>query len=297
MPNPILRPVHRLLLAMPLSLAACGASSGPTATPATKETAVPATPKTVVTTAMTELFGRRDLSALDRYWGEPYVQHNPTIPDGVEVLRQALASTEGWQTVRVLAEGDLVVTHSVARGWGPRPMVVFDIFLVRDGRMVEHWDVMQPVEEQTRSGRSQVDGPTEVTDLELTAANKAVVEQFFADVIYGHALDKLPVYINPRQYHQHNPGVGDGLEGFGAAMAELARAGLSMEYRKTYRTIAEGNFVFTHSEGTFAGRHVAFADLFRLEDGKIVEHWDTIQDVAPADGAANRNGMFAQRTR
>jgi len=124
-----------------------------------------------------------------------------------------------------------------------------------------------------------------VTDLGMTAANKAVVEGVFADVLYGHQMDKLATYINPASYHQHNPGVGDGLDGFGKAMADLAAAGLTMQYKKTYRTIAHGNFVFTHSEGTFAGRHVAFADLFRLQDAQIVEHWDTIQDVP--DTAAN----------
>ncbi|WP_189006843.1 nuclear transport factor 2 family protein [Deinococcus roseus] len=48
--------------------------------------------------------------------------------------------------------------------------------------------------------------------------------------------------------------------------------------------------MFSHSEGTFAGKHVAFADLFRIENGKIVEHWDAIQEV-PTVGR-NANGMF-----
>ncbi|GGJ52666.1 hypothetical protein GCM10008938_43280 [Deinococcus roseus] len=59
---------------------------------------------------------------------------------------------------------------------------------------------------------------------------------------------------------------------------------------EAYLIIAEGNFVFSHSEGTFAGKHVAFADLFRIENGKIVEHWDAIQEV-PTVGR-NANGMF-----
>jgi len=45
-------------------------------------------------------------------------------------------------------------------------------------------------------------------------------------------------------------------------MAELAKAGLKMGYKKTYRVVGDGNFAFTHSEGEFAGRHIAFADLF-----------------------------------
>jgi len=253
--------------------------------------------KTLVRTAFAELFGKRDTSALFRYWAEPYPQHNPGIPDGLKPLEPMIGMTESFETKRMLAEGDFVVTHSVARGWGPKPMVVFDILLVRDGKIVEHWDVMQPVADKTVSGRSQIDGPSELVDREKTAANKAVVQGLFDDVLYGHKMEKLTAYINPSKYHQHNPGVGDGLDGFGAAMAQLAKAGLKMEYKKTYRVVADGNFVFTHSEGEFAGRHVAFADLFRLEDGKIVEHWDCIQDVVPREKAANKNGMFEQVTR
>ena len=250
--------------------------------------------KSLVKTALTELFGKRDASALYRYWAEPYRQHNPGFPDGLKPLEPMLGLTKSFETKRMIGEGELVVTHSVAHGWGPKPMVVFDIFLVRGGKIVEHWDVMQPVADKTVSGRSQTDGPTEVRDHQETAGNKAVVQGFLDDAIYGHRMEKLTTYINPSKYHQHNPGVGDGLDGFGAAMAELAKAGLKMEYRKTYRVVADGNFVFTHSEGEFAGRHVAFADLFRLENGKIVEHWDCIQDVVPKEKAANNNGMFEQ---
>jgi predicted SnoaL-like aldol condensation-catalyzing enzyme len=253
--------------------------------------------KTLVKTALAQLFGQRDPGALGRYFAEPYPQHNPQIPDGLRALEPLLGQTESYETKRLLGEGDFVVTHSIARGWGPTPMVVFDIFLVRDGRIREHWDVMQPVADKTVSGLSQTDGETEVADRDKTAENKALVEGFFDEVLYGGKGDRITRFINPKKYLQHNPGVGNGLEGFGQAMAELAKAGLKMAYQKTYRVIADGNFVFTHSEGEFAGRHVAFADLFRLEHGLIVEHWDCIQDVPPPEQSANRNGMFAQVTR
>lgn len=80
------------------------------------------------------------------------------------------------------------------------------------------------------------------------------------------------------------------LDGFGKAMAELAKKGLSMDFKKTHRVIAAGNFVFVHAEGTYAGKHVAFADLMRLENGKIVEHWDSIQEIP--DKTASGLGMF-----
>ena len=59
---------------------------------------------------------------------------------------------------------------------------------------------------------------------------------------------------------------------------------------KTHRIIAEGNFVVFHSEGEWGGKPQSFFDLFRVEDGKIVEHWDVIQEI-PSE-MAHENGMF-----
>ncbi len=246
--------------------------------------------KAIVQQAITELLQQKDLTALDRYWGTPYIQHNPTLPDGVEVLKGLVPATQAFDVRRTLAEGDYVVTHSLATGWGPQPMVVFDIFRLQAGKMVEHWDVILPQAEKTVSGRTQLDGPTQIADTDQTAANKQKIQEFFDVILYGGQMDKITTYISPVTYHQHNPGVGDGLDGFGKAMADLAQAGLHMIYQKTHRLIAEGNFVFTHSEGEFAGKRVAFADLFRLDNGLIVEHWDVVQEI-PVD-AKNANGMF-----
>ncbi len=101
--------------------------------------------KTIVKQAITELLHRKDLTALDRYWGgAPYIQHNPTLPDGVEVLKGLVPATTSFDTKRFLADGDFVVTHSRATGWAETPMIVFDIFRLQGGKMVEHWDVIQP---------------------------------------------------------------------------------------------------------------------------------------------------------
>ncbi len=63
-----------------------------------------------------------------------------------------------------------------------------------------------------------------------------------------------------------------------------------MKYSTVHKVIAEGNFVFTMSEGTFGGAPTAFFDLFRVDNGKIVEHWDIISEIP--DEMAHENGKF-----
>lgn len=91
---------------------------------------------------------------------------------------------------------------------------------------------------------------------------------------------------------QHNPVVGDGQSGMLAAMAEWAEAGFSCTYASVELVVAEGNFVLVGSYGTFLGDSVAYFDLYRLEEGYIVEHWDVIQAIPVAEEFANDNGKF-----
>jgi predicted SnoaL-like aldol condensation-catalyzing enzyme len=92
------------------------------------------------------------------------------------------------------------------------------------------------------------------------------------------------------QFQSYNPQIGDGLDGLGAALAAMAESGVTMVYTSTPLVVAQGNFVFTGSEGTFGGKPTAFFDLFRVEGGKIVEHWDVIAEI-PAK-MAHDNGKF-----
>ena len=113
--------------------------------------------KDLVKTAMTELFVDRDISALDRYWDAGYLQHNPRMPNGLEFFRRMIPSlppTFRYESGLVIADGDFVMIHGRYVGWSDKTMIGADIFRVKEGRIMEHWDVNQEEvpSEQTASG-------------------------------------------------------------------------------------------------------------------------------------------------
>ena len=223
-----------------------------------------------------------------------YIQHNLMVGDGLAgfgaVLQQLPEGSAKARVVRAFQDGDYVFTHTEYNFFGPK--IGFDIFRFEDGIIVEHWDNLQEIVTDSASGRTQIDGPTEATDLDQTEANKALVKGLVRDVFLGANPGRITEYISTEQYLQHNPAVADGLDAFGEALEAMANAGSPMVYTEKHMILGEGNFVLTVSEGQFLGKHVAFYDLFRIENGKIVEHWDTIEEILPKQQWKNNNGKF-----
>jgi predicted SnoaL-like aldol condensation-catalyzing enzyme len=88
----------------------------------------------------------RDPSVVDRYFSPTYIQHNPSIPNGPAPIPGLIASLSkdfSYEPGMAVAEGDLVMVRGRYVGWGPKPMIAVDIFRVADGKVAEHWDVMQ----------------------------------------------------------------------------------------------------------------------------------------------------------
>jgi predicted SnoaL-like aldol condensation-catalyzing enzyme len=121
-------------------------------------------------------------------------------------------------------------------------------------------------------------------------ANKKVVLDFYDKALNQKDFEAAAKYFGPR-YIQHNPGAPDGIEGFKAFIA-MRKEKFPNARSDIKRALAEGDFVIlhVHSMREPGERGVAIVDIFRLENGKIVEHWDVVQPIP--EKPANDNGMF-----
>jgi predicted SnoaL-like aldol condensation-catalyzing enzyme len=120
--------------------------------------------------------------------------------------------------------------------------------------------------------------------------NKETVIAFYDAAINDKDFAAASVYLGDK-YIQHNPLAADGPEGL-QAFLEFARDNLSGFKVEFKRVLADGDFVIVHAHATNGpdDRGSAVMDIFRLEDGKVVEHWDVIQPIP--ETAQNDNTMF-----
>lgn len=226
---------------------------------------------------------------------DKYVQHNLAVGDGLAgfgaIMQQLPSGSARAATVRVFQDGDYVFAHTDYDFFGPK--IGFDVFRFATGKIVEHWDNLQDKPTKPNpSGRSMIDGPTQAIDLDQTAANKELVSRFLDDILVNGRMERLAGYVDGDHYLQHNPAIADGLSGLGAALQAMAQHGIIMKYDRVHKVLGEGNFVLAMSEGRLGDRPTSFYDLFRVENGKLAEHWDVIEAIPPRDQWKNQNGKF-----
>jgi predicted SnoaL-like aldol condensation-catalyzing enzyme len=223
-----------------------------------------------------------------------YIQHNLSAEDGLagfgKLLQALPKGSAKVNTVRAFEDGNYVIAQTEYNFFGPK--AGFDIFRFEDDKIVEHWDNLQEIAGPNPSGHTMFDGTTEIKDLNKTEANKEFVKSFVQDVLMGKNPEKLADYFNGDNYIQHNPSIADNLSGLGAALKAMADQGVEMKYDKIHMTFGQGNFVLVVSEGSFAGKHTSYYDLFRVENNKIAEHWDVMESILPKEQWMNQNGKY-----
>ncbi|WP_170328263.1 nuclear transport factor 2 family protein [Ruegeria arenilitoris] len=237
--------------------------------------------------------------ALDKYTGARYTQHSTGVADGKEGF---LAFFEPFlernpvrdiRVVRAIEDGPNVFLHVYqSLNDGEAEWVTADLFDTDDqGRMIEHWDVIAAYEGENPAGRTMVDGPTEVQDLDKTDANKAIVKTFMQEVLVGRRFERVPEFISTETYLQHTPNMKDGIQGLVEHVEEFKKQDIEPKYHKVHKVIGQGNFVVGFSHVQRGQSHYAVFDIFRVDDAKIVEHWDVEEKILAPD-QWNNSGKF-----
>ncbi len=244
--------------------------------------------------AVLESLETGDQQAVNYINASNYTQHNLMVEDGLEgfgkVLQNAPEGGFKANVVRSFQDGNYAFTHTVYDFFGPK--VGFDIFRFEEEKIVEHWDNLSEIAPVNPSNHSQTDGPIEIKDLDKTEANKALISDFVTTILMNGEMDKIGNYFDGDNYIQHNSNIADGLSGLGQAFEHMAKNGVEMKFDANHLILGEGNFVLSVSEGSFAGNPTSFYDLFRVENGKIAEHWDVMETILPKAEHKNTNGKF-----
>jgi predicted SnoaL-like aldol condensation-catalyzing enzyme len=221
----------------------------------------------LVATAIDELFVDEDITAVDRHWADPYHQHNPIARSGVSTFRSIFSSivsspSFSYERLLTLADCDLVVVYGRYSQTG----VIFDMFRVLDGKIMEHWDSdANQASEVGTLAPHDVDGPT--------AESRMLFAELSTTVLIGGATERAGELLADAYVEHHGSG------GTGAASLTAFLEAESVTYQTVHHVIADGNYVFALSEGTRGSTAFGFYDLFRVEGGKLVEHWDSRRAV------------------
>jgi predicted SnoaL-like aldol condensation-catalyzing enzyme len=234
--------------------------------------------------------------AVAKRTGPRYTQHSTGVADGSEGF---IAFFEPFlernpkrdvRVVRALQDETHVFVHVHQNlNDGESRWVTTDFFDSDEaGRIIEHWDVIEADKGVNPSGRTKTDGPVGITDLDRTEANKVLVKDFIETCLIGRQIDRMTDFINPDRYLQHNSEVGDGLDPF---LEEFAVEGCPLSYQECFLLVGEGNFVATLNRARWETQDLCQVDIFRVEDGKIVEHWDNSEPVPPREEWVN-SGKF-----
>ena len=287
------------LAAVALLATACSGTSGSAPGTSSSTSAADSSPasetrdKALVLRLYSEAFNKDKTDVVKGLVAADYVQHDKSVPGGaagqIEQFKNLKAKIPGAvATVKhVAADRDLVAVQWQASATPANEATgeaKADLYRVADGKLVEHWSITQTVPAKTASGNSlfsdvyRYPGKAPTLSEEAEEKNRKFAVTAYRELSDGdvNVIDKS---WDPR-YYQHNPAITNGtapLKGF----VQQATKGDSSPDSATPtkgggtrfgRTLADGDLVWVFSSD------YTVADIFRVVDGKIIEHWDVVAD-------------------
>lgn len=221
--------------------------------------------------AIDGLFVEKNVSVIDQYWADPYLQHNPIGQSGVAAFKSLMSSivsssSFSYTRHRTLADCDLSVVHGTYSQTG----VIFDMFRVSDGKLIEHWDSDTNQASEARPG---LDGEVALDETVDSPGSAALVRGFIEAVLIEGDRDVVGDYL-AEGYFDHRSGAAVGPSSIFPHLDQD-----DVTYSEIHHLIADGNFVFVLSEGKQGTTPYGFYDLFRIEGDKIIERWDSKRQV------------------
>lgn len=222
---------------------------------------------------------KSDHSPLDTLLSETFYSHDQDWEGAKAIFiknRHSDNSFTQMKPIRVLQDDSLVAVHS--RMLGDTLRFRWDIMRIEQQKIQEHWSNVNDSLGLNPDQHSEIDGPTIPIQLEKTDTNRAHIARFIDQCMIRED-GGAAKFFNFGLYVQHNRDVGDGLMGLLWAMRKMKKQGKVIKFKNNYHVIAEGNLVLSATEGYVGDEKTVFYDLFRIEEHKIVEHWDIIAPV------------------
>ena len=221
--------------------------------------------------------------------GDTYIQHSTGVPDGKEGFANFFERhpEREMKIVRTIEDGNLVFVHvhQYLNGGGTQ-WVTTDTFRAdENGRIVEHWDVIDYYRTSENGQLDQIFGDFEIKDLDKTAENKKLVRRFLTEIFQNKELDLWEDFVAD-DLIQHNHEIGQGSQAYKDYVTEHR-----VTFDFVFQLLGQGNYVVSYGQTQIDGVAYAQYDIFRLENGKIVEHWDNKEVMPKVEDLTNR-GKF-----
>lgn len=234
--------------------------------------------------------------AVTAYTGHRYTQHSTGVPDGVEGFLQFFEPflernpKREIKIVRIFEDGPWVFCSAYqSLNDGAAKWVTTDMFYCGgDGLILEHWDTIAAYIEpsETMSGTDMVGGATTVDLATDAVSTKSLVLEFTKQVLQEGNSSKLDEFVSP-DLLQHDAKIKAGQDG----LLQWLESDEFGSYEFLFNLIGQGDFAVTYGKRHAKGKDIAVFDIYRVEGGKIVEHWINDEEIGPRENWGN-SGKF-----